>query len=59
MMLNEGERLVVIASLQWAAMEHDKAATEFQKQGAPVEAAKRAAFSREAARIADMFKQGK
>lgn len=55
MMLNEGERLVVAASLAWAAMEHEKIALQFAKNGKTADAARAAYFSGECARLAEQF----
>lgn len=57
MMLSAGERLVIIASLQWAAMEHEKEAKHFAQRGNAKEAARKAAFSGECARLADILQK--
>lgn len=58
MMLSEGERLVIIATLQWAAMEHDKIAKALDKVRDDGGAIRAAAFSNECARLAEKMKTG-
>jgi len=55
MLLSDGERLVLLASLQWAAMQHEKDARELDRKGKRIEAFQKAAFSGECARLADLF----
>ena len=55
MLLSAGDRLVIVAALQWAAMEHEKNAQAFQKAARPVDAVKAAAFSGECVRLADLL----
>jgi hypothetical protein len=55
MLLSPVERRIVIASLQWAAMEHDKKADTHKIKGDRREEEKYRRFALECARLADQF----
>jgi hypothetical protein len=57
MLLSDGDRLVIIASLQWAAMEHSNIARVKARTGEKPEAEKAAAFAGECARVADLIER--
>jgi hypothetical protein len=52
--LDDGDGLTLRAALQWAAIEHEKAAKDLAGKDA-AESAKRAGFAGECARVADRF----
>lgn len=55
MLLSAGDRVVIIAALQAQALEYDRRAKAQQGWGRQVDAVQSAAFSRECARLADIF----
>lgn len=56
MLLDSNDVLIVVASLKWAAMEHDKHSKAMALRD-PVKAAHAAKFSQECARIAAEFEK--
>lgn len=59
MILSEGEKLVMVAALKWAAMEYGKTAKHFLSIHNQAEAMRSAHFSMECARIAEMLDKAK
>lgn len=57
MMLSAGDQMLIIACLQWAAMEHEKISKDFIRQHKNAEAFRAAAFSGECARLADLLRK--
>jgi hypothetical protein len=59
MTFTEGDRLVIVASLQWAAMAHERMATKLAGEYKMAEAKQRAAFSSECVRLAEALRKGR
>lgn len=58
MILNAGEKLMMVAALTWAAAEHDREARKLSGQGLAIEAANKASAGIEFVRLASMLKRG-
>lgn len=58
MIFSDHERKIIIASMQWAAMEWDKRSKVAASAGRRKDAIEAGAFSGECARIADLLAKG-
>ena len=59
MMLSANDRLLVIAALQWAAMEHEKQSRLHAAAHRAAESCKAAHFSVECTRLVSQFQAGR